>query len=68
MAASTGFPALRRWLLEHPAALDELRGLEREVFIGRALQTAAGAGITLRRSEIEHAIAAACAERARRLL
>lgn len=55
-------------MLEHPAALDELRGLEPGVFIARALQTAAGAGITLRRSEIEQAIAAAQADRAKRML
>jgi hypothetical protein len=67
-AQAPGFPAFRRFLLDHPAALDRLRGLERGAFLEAALQMAAQAGLALERSQIETAIAEARAERARRLL
>jgi len=68
LAHASGFPAFRRFLLDHPASLDRLRGLEREAFIDAALQLAAQAVIALDRPIIEKAIVEARAERARRLL
>jgi hypothetical protein len=68
MAQSSGFPAFRRFVLDHPASLDRLRGLERDAFLQTALELAAQAGIALDRAGIEKAIAEAHAERARRLL
>lgn len=68
MARASGFPAFRRFALDHPASLDRLRGLERDAFLETALELAAQAGIALDRSGIEKAIAEAHAERARRLL
>jgi hypothetical protein len=55
-------------LLDHPASLDRLRGLDRDAFIDAALQLATQSAIPLDRSGIERAIADARAERARRLL
>ena len=68
LARASGFPAFRRFLLDHPASLDRLRGLDRDAFLDAALELAARAGIALDRSGIEKAIAEAHAERARRLL
>jgi len=68
LARASGFPAFRRFLLDHPASLDRLRGLGRDAFLDAALELAARAGIALDRSGIEKAIAEAHAERARRLL
>jgi hypothetical protein len=67
-AGASGFPAFRRFLLDHPTSLDRLRGLERAAFMETALQLASQAGIALDRSDIEKAVLEAHAERARRLL
>lgn len=67
-AQAGGFPALRRLVLENPAVLDRLRGLEREAFLTAALHTASEAGVSLQREDLERALAEACAERMRRML
>jgi hypothetical protein len=68
LAEVSGFPAFRRFLLDHPESLDRLRGLGRDAFIETALGLAAQAGIALEPADIDKALVEARAERARRLL
>jgi hypothetical protein len=67
-AQTAGFPALRRFLLDHPAQLDRLRGLDRDGFLQAAPLVASQAGIALQPGDLEQALAAAHAERSQRLL
>ena len=58
----------RRLVLDNPALLDRLSGLERGDFMEAALGMASQAGIPLQRYDVERALAEARAQRQNRLL
>jgi hypothetical protein len=63
-----GFETFRRLVLDDPALMERLSGLDRETFMNTAVQAAAQAGIPLQRYDVERASAEARIERQRRLL
>jgi hypothetical protein len=63
-----GFETFRRLVLDDPALLERLSGLDRETFLTTAVRAASRAGIPLQRYDVERAIAEARIERQRRLL
>ena len=63
-----GFETFRRFVLDNPALLERLSGLDREGFLETAVREASQAGIPLQRYDVERAIAEARIERQGRLL
>ena len=63
-----GFEAFRRLVLDDPALMERLSGLDREAFLEVAVREASQAGIPLQRYDVERAIAEARIERQGRLL
>ncbi len=63
-----GFETFRRLVLEDPALLERLSGLQREAFLETAVREASQGGVPLQRYDVERAIAEARRERQRRLL
>jgi hypothetical protein len=63
-----GFETFRRLVLDNPALLKRLSGLERGAFMETALHLASQAGIALQRYEVERALAEARTQRQQRLL
>ena len=63
-----GFETFRRLVLDNPALMERLSGLDREGFLEAAVREASQAGIPLQRYEVERVIAEARRERQGRLL
>ena len=68
VSRSEGFETFRRLVLDNPALMERLGGLDREAFLETAVREASQAGIPLERYDVERAIAEARIERQRRLL